>query len=96
MPSASEPRLARHFDALDRNRYFTAENFHTISTDTHIGDMVIVPIFRLGGANKNATGTVHFQSLLNQNLLLAGRNPVATIHAAQHPAAEPVAGSSPL
>ena len=76
MPLASEPRLARCFDALDRNRDFTAENFHTISTDTHIDDMVILPIIQPGGANENATGTVHFQALLDQNLLLAGSNAV--------------------
>ena len=76
MPSASEPRLSRCFDALDRDRNFTAENFHTISTDPHIGNMVILPIVLLGGANENAARTVHFQPLLDQNALLASGNGV--------------------
>jgi len=61
VPSASEPRLSRCFDALDRDRNFTAENFHTISTDPHIGNMVIPPVIELDGANKKAAGTVHFE-----------------------------------
>src|SRR5271165_6833800 len=64
------------FDALDRDRDFPSENFYTISTDTHIDDLVILPIILLRGANKNTTGTVHFESLLDQNLLLAGRDTV--------------------
>jgi hypothetical protein len=76
VPSASEPRLSRCFDALDRDHDFPAENFHTISTDTHIGNMVILPVIELGGANENATGTVHSQPLLDQNLLIAGSNGV--------------------
>jgi hypothetical protein len=53
-----------------------AENFYTISTDTHIDDMVILPLVRLCGANKNAAGTVHFETLLDQDLLVAGGNAV--------------------
>jgi len=63
VPSASEPRLAQRFDPLDGERDFTAENFHTISTDTHIDHLVILPIILLRDANKNATGTVHFDAL---------------------------------
>jgi len=44
------------FDALDRDRDFSAENFYTISTDTHIDDMVILSLVRLCGANKNVAG----------------------------------------
>jgi hypothetical protein len=69
---AERPRLARCFDLIyDRDRNFTAQNFYTISTDTHIDHLVIVLAF---GAHKNATGTVHFEALLDQNLLLARRH----------------------
>lgn len=74
--SAPEPRLARCFDALNRNRDFTVENFYTISTDTHIDNMVILPTLLPGGANENAARTVHFEALLDQNPLLAGGNGV--------------------
>src|SRR5260370_32584907 len=57
-----------HFAALDGERDFSAENLHTISTDTHIDNFVTA----LCGANKNVAGTVHFQSLLDQNPLIAG------------------------
>src|SRR5229473_8330024 len=60
------------FDALRGERDFSAENLHTISTDTHIDDFVIT----LGGANKNAAGTVHFQALLDQNPFIAGNHAV--------------------
>ena len=33
--------------------------------------MVILPILLLGGANKYAAGTVHFEALLEQNPLTA-------------------------
>jgi len=35
--------------------------------------MVILPVIELGGANENASGTVHFEALLDQNPLLAER-----------------------
>jgi hypothetical protein len=72
VPSGRKPRQSQCFDALDGERDFTAKNFYTISTDTHIGDMVILPILLLGGANKYAAGAVHFEALLDQNLLIAG------------------------
>src|SRR5258706_3149730 len=46
---------------------FAAENFYTISTDTHIDYVVIF----LCGAHKNATRTVHFESLFDHYLLIA-------------------------
>src|SRR5580658_9471780 len=55
---------------------FTAENFHTISTDTHIDHLVILLVDALGGANKNPARAVHFEPLLDQNPLLAGCNAV--------------------
>ncbi len=55
-----------------RKRNFSAQNLHTISTDAHIDDLVIP----LGGAHENATGTVHFDTLLDQNALVAGGNAV--------------------
>src|SRR5208283_2023336 len=67
VPSCRMPRRTRRFISSDRDSDFTAENFYTISTDTHIDHLVIL----LAGAHKNATGTVHFQPLLDQNLLLA-------------------------
>src|SRR5712692_3199028 len=73
------------FDALDGERSFSAENLHTISTDTHIDDFVIT----LGGANKNAAGTVHFQALLDQNPLLAGN------HAVRHHPGGAASGGGP-
>ena len=80
MPSAWEPRLERCIASLDGNRNFAAENFHTISTDTHIDNMVItptvLPVIVPGRANKNAAGSVHFETLLDQNLLVAGSNSV--------------------
>jgi hypothetical protein len=75
VPSDWEPRLERRFAPLDGNRNFAAENFHTISTDTHIDNMVITPIvlpvIAPGGANKNAAGAVRLQNLLDQNPLVA-------------------------
>ena len=75
MPSAWEPRLERCIASLDGNRNFAAENFHTISTDTHIDNMVItptvLPVIVPGRANKNAAGSVHFETLLDQNPLAA-------------------------
>ena len=69
MPWGCKPRLSLCFDPLNGERDFTAKNLHTISTDTHIGDMVILPvvlpIIQLCGANKNAAGTVHFEALLD-------------------------------
>ena len=56
----------------DVEREFGAKDFHTISTDTHIGDLVITP----GGANENAAGTVHFEALLDQGLFIAGGDAV--------------------
>src|SRR5882724_10844316 len=47
---------------------FAAENFYTISTDTHIDYLVIF----LRGAHKNATRTVHFESLFDHYVLIAG------------------------
>ena len=76
VPMGGEPRLSQCFDALDRDRDFSAENFYTISTDTHIDDMVILPLVRLCGANKNVAGTVHLKTLLDQDLLVAGGNSV--------------------
>src|SRR5208337_1317543 len=75
-PMGGEPRLSRRFDPLDRDRDFAAENFHTISTDTHIDHLVILPVVLLRGANKNAAGTVHFEALLDQNPLVTPGNTV--------------------
>src|SRR5208282_2057380 len=61
---------------LDGERDFTTENFYTISTDTHIDHLVILPIVLLCGANKNAAGTMHFEPLLDQDLLIARSNAV--------------------
>ena len=59
----SESRNCRSvFDLLDRERDFAAENFYTISTDTHIDHLVILLIILFGGANKNAAGTVHLRA----------------------------------
>src|SRR5260370_17653339 len=74
-----------HFAALDGERDFSAENLHTISTDTHIDDFVIT----LCGANKNAAGTVHFQALLDQNPLLAANHAVRHHPGAAASAARP-------
>ena len=60
------------FQDLFGERDFAAENFYTISTDTHIDYLVI----SLRGAHKNATGTVHFEALLDQDALLAGGHAV--------------------
>ena len=59
----------QRFGPLDCEREFTAQNFHAISTDTHSDHLVI--LFR--GANKNATGTMHLEALLDQNPLIAER-----------------------
>ena len=77
VPSLSEPRQARRSAPLERERDFAAENFYTISTDTHIDDLVITGLRRLGGAHKYAARTVHFEALLDQNRLVAGRDAVA-------------------
>ena len=57
---------------LDRKCDFAAEYFDTISTDTHIDHMVIMLAAVPRGAYKNVAGPVHFQSLLDQNLFIAG------------------------
>jgi hypothetical protein len=44
------------------NRHLAAQNFHTISTDTHI-DHLVIP---LRGAHKNAARAVHFESLFDR------------------------------
>jgi hypothetical protein len=72
VPWASEPRLSRCFDPLDGDRGFTAENVHTISTDTH-SDHMVIP---LRGVNRNVAGTAYFAALLDQNLLIARSNGV--------------------
>ena len=59
---------------LERKCDFTAEYFDTISTDTHIDHMVIMLVAMPGGAYKNAAGPVHFESLFDQNLFIAGGN----------------------
>ena len=59
------------FSCQRESVYFTAKNFHTISTDTHIDNMVIVQIIYLRGAHKNAAGTVHLETLLDHYLLVA-------------------------
>ena len=56
------------FGGLVGQSDFSAQNFYTISTDTHIDDLVIL----LRGAHKNATRTVHFHPLFDENALLAG------------------------
>src|SRR5258708_36853370 len=76
MPWRGEPRLSQRFVPLKDDGELTAENFHTISTDVHIDHLVIMPVIQLGRANENAAGTVHFEALLDQNLLLAGSNAV--------------------
>ena len=48
------------------------------------------------GANIDRTGTTGFDSLLDQPLLSECNTLLRTAQAVQHPAAEPVAGSSPL
>src|SRR3981189_831134 len=55
---------------LVREREFAAQNFYTISTDTHIDHLVIL----LRGAHKNATGTVHFETLFDHYVLVARRD----------------------
>jgi len=61
-------RAASRVSEIERE--FGAKDFHTISTDTHIGDLVIT----FGGADENAAGTLHFEALLDQDLLIAGGN----------------------
>jgi hypothetical protein len=56
-----EPHVTGSFGALARNCDFTAKNFYTISTDTHIGNLVIL----LASANENAAGAVHFEALFD-------------------------------
>jgi len=65
------PRLSQRFTLLDRDRDLAAENFYTISTDAHIDNIVMPDVMSDGilalqvsrGANKNAAGTVHFETL---------------------------------
>src|ERR1035438_9676048 len=59
------------YRSLDRQSNFTAENFYTISTDTHIDHLVIVLVILLCGAHENAARTVHFEALLDFYLLIA-------------------------
>jgi hypothetical protein len=58
---------AAAFSLLVREREFSAKNFHTISTDTHIDHLVIL----LRGAHKNATWTVHFETLFDHHVFVA-------------------------
>src|ERR1700722_18910107 len=74
--SRPKPRLSRRYAHSRSDRHFAAENFYTISTDTHIDDLVILRTTTLRRAHKNAARTVHFEPLLNQHLLLARRNTV--------------------
>jgi hypothetical protein len=80
VPSIREPRLSCYFALRDRECNFAAKNFYTISTDTHIDDMVItlvvVSIALARRAHKNVAGTVHFEALLDQNLLIASSDAV--------------------
>jgi hypothetical protein len=76
VPSRRDPLQSQRSGPLKRERDLAAEHFYTISTDTHIDDMVILPGVFSGGANEDATGTVHFEPLLDQNLFVAGGNAV--------------------
>src|SRR5208283_1423180 len=69
----------------DVEREFAAEDFHTISTDTHIDNLVITP----RGADEDAAGTTHFQALLDQYLLIARGNAVG-----DHPSGTATGGGS--
>lgn len=80
VPGSAEPHQSQRFRSGDGECDLGAENFYTISTDTHIDDMVIVAVFLRnirgcgglqGGANKNIAGAVYFSSLLDENLLVA-------------------------
>jgi len=53
--------------------------------------MVILPLVRLCGANKNVAGTVHLKTLLDQDLLVAGGNSVRNHPGRAASPAEPVA-----
>jgi hypothetical protein len=80
VPSASEPRLSQGFDPLERELNFTAKYFYTISTDTHIDHMVILPIRLPRGANKNATATVHFEASNRARGPMRYHNPCRSLH----------------
>jgi hypothetical protein len=43
---------------------FSAQNFHSASTDAHIDYSVTLPV----GANENLAGTLHLNALFDQNL----------------------------
>lgn len=63
---ASEKR-AEHRVSILRRASVTAQanNLYTISTGTHIDNLVITKIFPLRGASENAAGTVHFAACLH-------------------------------
>src|ERR1039457_3960073 len=64
------------YRSLDRQSNFTAENFYTISTDTHIDHLVIVLALPLCRTHENAAWTVHFEPLFDLHLLIAGGHTV--------------------
>src|SRR3981189_1761324 len=61
---------AAAFSLLVREREFSAQNFYTLSTDTHIDHLVIL----LRRAHKNATRTVHCEAMFDPHALVAGRD----------------------
>src|ERR1017187_6030173 len=64
------------YRSLDRQSNFTAENFYTISTDTHIDHLVIVLEILLCRTHENAARTVHLEPLFDFHLLIARGHPV--------------------
>ena len=71
-----QAHLSQRCAPLHLKCHFTVKNFYTISTDTHIDNLVIPPTTVPGGAHKNTAGTVRFEALLNQDLLVASGNAV--------------------
>jgi hypothetical protein len=64
--SGASPHFFRVNDNKTSEENFPAENFDSISTDTHIDNSVTLE----RRAYENAARTVHFDALLNEHTLL--------------------------